>query len=602
MSQRDPARLRYYIGLATTFHDPALAIVGPEGAILFAEATERRLQDKRAVNQPAEPFVSMRDTLTRFCDPDAELVVATTWSLPFSLFLGLGAVSQQFTVPLLKFRSALLHRSLMPDFELMTYASMIHMAQRRAGLGVLFGAFEAFGHRRVRVERYQHHLTHAVHGCLTSPFDDAICAVVDGLGEFGSFALYHYRSGRLRRLQRHIGWESLGFFYSLLTDLCGFRSQNEEQWKVMGLASFGERDSELECLLRRLCHAEYGRLVVPSRHEVQRVVAVIRRKIGEVAGQPLRAANLAKAGQTVFGENMTALLRPFAELGLSENLVLTGGCALNSAYNGRVLEETGFRRLYVPAAPGDDGNAIGAALLAQRRRSGDRPWRPGAHGELYPYVGSELSRETLRRVESVGMPGRARRVSHGLADEVARHLAQGRVVGWLQGRAEFGPRALGNRSILADPRNPGIKDRLNREVKFREDFRPFAPAILHERGPEYFERYEFSPYMERALCFRKAAAARVPAVVHVDGTGRLQSVTRRDNPRFHAVIEAFEARTGVPVLLNTSFNAMHKPIVHAVEDALGLFLSSGLDVLVLDDLVIEKPTPCVPNATHGPAT
>jgi carbamoyltransferase len=212
MSGRDQNRPRYYIGLATTFHDPALAIVGPEGDILFAEAAERRSQEKRGINQQAESFLSMRETLARFCDPDAELIVATTWSLPFSLVLGLGVVCQQFTVPLLKFRSALLHRSLMPEFELLTYASLIHMAQKRAGLGVLFGAFEAFGHRRVRLERYEHHLTHAVHGCLTSPFDDAVCAVVDGLGEFGSFALYHYRSGRLRKLQRQFGWDSLGFF------------------------------------------------------------------------------------------------------------------------------------------------------------------------------------------------------------------------------------------------------------------------------------------------------------------------------------------------------------------------------------------------------
>jgi carbamoyltransferase len=167
-------------------------------------------------------------------------------------------------------------------------------------------------------------------------------------------------------------------------------------------------------------------------------------------------------------------------------------------------------------------------------------------------------------------------------------LDAGKVVGWLQGRAEFGPRALGNRSILADPRRPTMKDRLNGVVKFREKFRPFAPAILDERGPDYFDNYQFTPHMERALRFRRDVAANVPAVVHIDGTGRLQSVRRQSNPRFHALIEAFAVRTGVPVLLNTSCNRMQRPIVHSIEDAIGLFFTSGLDVLVLNDVVIEK--------------
>jgi carbamoyltransferase len=203
-------------------------------------------------------------------------------------------------------------------------------------------------------------------------------------------------------------------------------------------------------------------------------------------------------------------------------------------------------------------------------------------------LGSALSSESIKRVETLGLPGRARRTSGSLAQEVARLLAAGKVVGWLQGRAEFGPRALGNRSILADPRNPSMKDRLNQIVKFREDFRPFAPAILDEHGTEYFEDYQFSPHMERALRFRSRLAKRVPAVVHVDGTGRLQSIVRSSNHRFYDLIEAFGMETGIPLLLNTSCNVMHKPMVHSVEDALGLFCSTGLDVLVLDDLIVEK--------------
>lgn len=180
----------------------------------------------------------------------------------------------------------------------------------------------------------------------------------------------------------------------------------------------------------------------------------------------------------------------------------------------------------------------------------------------------------------------------GVEAAAAELLAAGKILGWVQGRAEFGPRALGNRSILADPRRPELGKRLTTEVKFREPFRPYAPAILHEFGPAYFEGYQEAPYMERALPFRPEARGRVPAVVHVDGTGRLQTVKREWNPRFHALLTEFHRRTDVPVLLNTSFNVMGKPMVHSVEDAFAVFLGSGLDALVIGDTLFSKPGSC----------
>lgn len=175
-----------------------------------------------------------------------------------------------------------------------------------------------------------------------------------------------------------------------------------------------------------------------------------------------------------------------------------------------------------------------------------------------------------------------------MAGWAAEALASGAIVGWVQGRAEFGPRALGNRSILADPRDPAMKDRINALVKFREEYRPFAPAILDRYGDEYFEDYQESPYMERALRFRKEVADRVPAVVHADGTGRVQTVKREWNERFYELIAAFYGLTGIPLVLNTSFNIMGKPIIHSVEDALGLFYTTGMDVLVIEDYLLEK--------------
>ncbi len=244
--------------------------------------------------------------------------------------------------------------------------------------------------------------------------------------------------------------------------------------------------------------------------------------------------------------------------------------------------------LHVPMAPGDDGNAIGAALLAWQA---DHPER---HVPKFrsPYLGSQPNAATLARLQTHGVaPCLIAETPDQLADAVATELAGGAIVGWMQGRAEFGSRALGNRSILADPRPSGIRDRLNASVKFREEFRPFAPSILHEFGPEYFENYTASPYMERTLRWR---AGRAPAGVHhADGTGRLQSVTRDANPLFHTLLSAFHRKTGLPILLNTSFNVMGRPMVHDVEDALGVFYTSDLDLLVIGNTVFRK-TPRAP--------
>jgi len=258
---------------------------------------------------------------------------------------------------------------------------------------------------------------------------------------------------------------------------------------------------------------------------------------------------------------------------------------LNSSFNGQVLEQTSFKALYVPSAPADDGTALGAALLAYDRDHPDR--RPRAD-ILSPYLGSRLSSDRLQdMVRFCGLPC-VKHSPNRLCEETAQLLAQGKLVGWLQGKAEFGPRALGNRSILADPRSASMKDRINERVKFREPFRPFAPAILHECGADYFEQYQRSPYMERTLRFRPEVRNTVPAVVHVDGTGRLQSVKQEWNPRFYDLIQAFYRLTGVPLLLNTSFNVMGKPMAHSVEDAVSVYMTTGLDALVIEDYLFVK--------------
>lgn len=584
---------RFYVGLAATLHDPALAIVGPAGEVLFAEAAERPLQSKRAFNSPPDALDRCAALIREHCPPDADLVPAVSWSRGLLDRLRLAMLCDLPLVrPLL---GSLVDRGFrrrdpllwpLPDFRCLARSMLSSLEQ--VGVNLTWVGVVPRG-REPR--RYDHHLAHAATACYTSPFDEAVCAVVDGFGEWTSTAFFHFRDGRLRRLGPQGPWRSvrsgsLGMFYATLCALCGFDPLRGEEWKVMGLAPYGQVDRDLYRRLRSLLRVRGLELLAGhSPEEHRRRIEELSRLGRGAESSPLAAADLACTGQTVFAEVMRELLGNLHGLGLSDNLVLAGGCALNSAWNGRICQETPFRRLFVPCAPADDGTSLGAAFLAF---CDDHPGAVPPRGPQSPFLGSAPCRATLERlVRSGGLP----RVRH-LPGEVTRYtaelLADGRIVGWMQGRAELGPRALGHRSILADPRRADMKDRINAAVKLREGFRPFAPAIPHELGPQYFESYQDSPYMDRALVFRPEVRARIPAVVHVDGTGRLQSVRREWCERFHQLLMDFHERTGVPVLLNTSFNVMGKPMVHSVEDAVAAFLTTGLDALVIEDHLFEK--------------
>lgn len=576
---------RYYIGLATTFHDPAIAIVGPDGQLCFAEAAERYLQVKRALNQDPDALLRMPELLRQYCDKDAELVVATTWSGGFATMLRLATLAGAFRLERLRRVGSRINRTLLEDDDELVYASLINQMQEKAGLGVLIGAQQAFGHSRIRLRRFPHHLTHAAHACYTSAFSSAVCAVIDGMGEFGSMAFYRYDDGMLRPIGRHWGRESLGFLFALATDLCGYDWRAGEEWKVMGLASYGHLDPELYDLFGRIYRLDRGRLRFASRRKIQDAVALLRTKVRARGAPPLLAADMAHVGQHVFSEIMTAVLRRLFAQGISRNLALGGGCALNSSYNGTITAATSFENLHVPCAPGDDGNAVGAALLAYAQ---DHPQHRRTATIQIPYVGSAMPADVIERFVLHHGGARLTHWPQQIHRRAAQLLADGKLLGWVQGRAEFGPRALGNRSILADPRKLELRARISSSVKLREDFRPFAPAILHEFGAQYFENYQEAPYMERTLRFRSDVADQVPAVVHVDQTGRVQTVKREWNARFFDLIEAFRQITGVPLLLNTSFNIMGRPLIHSLEDAVGMFYTTGLDALIVDDFLLEK--------------
>ena len=578
---------RWYVGLAATMHDPAIAIVDAEGRAVFAEGAERWLQHKRAYNCPPDDFIRVPDLIREHCPPDAEIVAAVNWSTSHLARLDWLAVTSRVADG-----SPLRHPGDWgwPFPEAGPLAIALRNSASQAGLNV---ATTLQIPNRVTLRHFDHHLTHAASAAYTSPFDESAVAVIDAFGERGSSSVYRFRDGALQPAVNESGepfgepsTASLGFFYARLCALCGFDPVKGEEWKVMGLAAYGSVREDLYAQLRPLI-ATRGVAVVPGcdpAEEAERMRA-LRATMRSDSESPLAAADLACTGQFVFEETMTALLTELHARLDSDHLALAGGCALNSSYNGRIIGRTPFHRLHVPSAPADDGTALGAALLAFHE---DHPGTSPCLTNGTPYLGSRMSKLAIRHMVELGGLPRITHAPDDVHERAAALLADGRIIGWVQGRAEFGPRALGNRCVLADPRPADMKDRINARVKFREEFRPFAPSVLDEFGADWFECYQPAPYMERTLHFRPEVRDRVPAVVHADGTGRVQSVRREWNARYYDLIAAFARHTGVPIVLNTSLNVMGKPIVHSVEDALGMFFTSGLDALVIEDYVIEK--------------
>jgi carbamoyltransferase len=434
-----------------------------------------------------------------------------------------------------------------------------------------------------------HHDAHAASAFFPSPFEEAAVLTLDRGGDFLSTTLGRGRGSRLERLGHVRNPHSLGEVYSALTWYLGFRP-NADEGKVMGLAPYGRN---------RLCPGfrDLVRLTPEGRFKVNLSWFAYQRERGwlssrflETYGPPRRAESeiadrhedLAYAVQDLVEQAGLHVARALRRLTGSRRLCLAGGVALNSVMNSRLLQEAGFDDLFIQPAASDAGNALGAALWVWHHRLGQpRRWRIE-----HPFLGPAHDLAAYRRaLEVAGVPFRETKDPAGAA---AALLDEGKVVGWFQGRAEMGPRALGNRSILADPRRAEMRDIVNHRVKRREGFRPFAPAVLHRRGPEWFERYHPNPFMLLVLPIRADKRALIPAVTHVDGTGRLQSVTPEFNAGFHEVIVEFERRTGVPVVLNTSFNLRGEPMVLRPEEAVADFLRSGLDALFLGPYLAEK--------------
>ena len=467
---------------------------------------------------------------------------------------------------------------------------------------------EAVGAEVVRVE---HHKAHLASSFYVSGFEEAALLSVDGLGDFAS-TMWGMGRGMDLEIDGVVSFpHSLGFFYTAITQYLGFWRYGDE-FKVMGLASYGEPEFAEEFAKILQLGNQKGRpgfqlgLDYFVHHKVGSDVSwdegspVIAKLFSDHLEQRLGATrdpaaptgrrheNIANSLQARLQDGVISLANRVHELTGSKRLCLAGGVAFNCVANGLLFERTPFEEVYIPTAAGDAGLAVGAAFYVYHQVLR----QPRSFTMTHAYWGPSFGHEEIgRALAAAGLRDGGYRVTE-LSDEqitaeTARRIADGKIVGWFQGRLEFGPRSLGNRSIVVDPRRAEMKDILNRRIKHREGFRPFAPSILEARTGEYFEHSHPSPFMLMTYRVRPEKRSEIPAPTHVDGTGRLQTVNAEQNPRYFQLISDFEALTGVPVLVNTSFND-NEPVVCRPQEAIDCFTRTRMDVLGIGNWLVER--------------
>jgi len=463
---------------------------------------------------------------------------------------------------------------------------------------------------RAVLHRVEHHLAHLSSAFHVSPFDRAAIVSVDGFGDFSSAAWGVGEGGKIAIDGRVYFPHSLGIFYQALTQYLGFPHYGDE-YKVMGLAPYGAPVllEEMRKIVRLTAGGGFELDLKFFRHHRENIQyqwaegspefgelfsSALEELLGPRRGpnDPLtdRHRDIARSTQAMYEEAFFHLLDVLQKSSGSTDLALAGGCAMNSVANGKVRRMTPFRRIYVQAAAGDAGGAIGAAFAIWHKSGGKRDfvmdhayWGPSFGAEEISQLIEAHSSELLAAgctIEKISDEGE-------LCRRTAAAIADGQVVGWFQGRMEWGPRALGNRSILCDPRRADMKALLNAKIKRRESFRPFAPSVLEDDVAEWFEEDDAVPFMMQVFQIRQEKRTQIPAVTHVDGSGRLQTVSRQTNPRYYRLIKEFRDLTAVPMVLNTSFNE-NEPVVCQPSEALDCFLRTQMDVLVLGDTLLFR--------------
>jgi carbamoyltransferase len=495
----------------------------------------------------------------------------------------------------------LLRAALRPH-KWLNFASRATNSVRIGQVGATLAA-EGIVPRDVRqVHFVEHHRAHLASAFFASSFEEAAVISIDGFGDFSS-VMWGIGKGNHIEVRGSVSFpHSLGIFYTAFTQFLGFPKYGDE-YKMMGLSAYGEprfaekvrrvvRTEDDQCRLNLDYFTHHSKGVEMTWYGGEPTLgAIFSHKMAEEFGEPRvpqseiqqRDKDLAASVQSVLEENYFALLNFVQRQTGATTVCLAGGVALNCVANGMIFERTNFRDVYVQPAAHDAGTSIGAALYVQHQELK----LPRCFEMRHVYYGPEYSDSEIQRdLEAAGCK------YHKLAEKdligsTVEAIAQGKIVGWFQGRMEFGPRALGNRSILADPRRKDMKEILNSRIKYREPFRPFCPSVLAERVGEYFETDYPSPFMVMAYKIKPRQRERIPAVTHGDGTGRLQTVEREVNPRYWDLIHKFEEVTGVPVLLNTSFNE-NEPIVQTPAQAIDCFLRTRMDVLSIGGFVLHK--------------
>lgn len=451
------------------------------------------------------------------------------------------------------------------------------------------------------VKNIEHHRSHLASAFFASPFDESAILSIDGFGDFTSTMTATGKGKKITVLDTVIYPHSAGIFYTSLTQYLGFPHYGDE-YKVMGLAPYGEpkyvdelrkilifKDNGLfELNTKYFTHADVGvqmswengdpHIDSIFSKELENLLGPARKK-GEELTQ--KHKDIATSVQRITEELIFHILNHLQKKTGLENICIAGGVAQNSVANGKILEKTTFKNVYIPSAGHDAGTALGSALwLYNQILEKDR--LPAIYNA---YTGAKSSNDEVEAYLKSQQIEYTKYNDNELLEVVSKALVDGKVIGWFQGRAEFGPRALGHRSIIVDPRRTDAKELLNSKIKRRESFRPFAPSILEEYVSEYFEKTDKVPFMEKVYPIKKEKHAEIPAVTHVDGTGRLQTVEKGD--RYYDLIEKFRQKTGTPILLNTSFNE-NEPIVNTPKEALDCYLRTEMDMLVMENCVISR--------------
>jgi carbamoyltransferase len=572
----------YTLGINAAFHDPAACLV-KDGRVLAAAEEERFTHVKHGKRPVPFSTWELPFHAIDYCLREAGIALADIDHIAYSfdpaLLLGRWNNEATITLPL--------EPSAHPTPEEWTnvwdplFLSSIVNAPRHLASGAPHHLKERF--RGVRPDGpYQwhfvnHHIAHAASAFHASPFSRAAVLTLDGRGEKATTMYLVGNGNRLEVLGEVNMPHSLGLLYERVTEYLGFLHSSDE-YKVMALASFGKPRyvGQFREIVRLGANGQYT--IAPLQLEER--FGPARRRGGELEQ---RHYDIAHSLQVVLEETVLQIAGWLHRATGASDLCMAGGVALNCVMNARVRDRGPFERIWVQPAAGDAGTALGAALWTdlQERHTDERSWQMD-HAFLGPAYGDREIEEFLRWSQ---LP--YRRLSN-VAEEVADILVQDRVIGWYQGRMEFGPRALGARSILASPIHAEMQARLN-EIKDREDFRPVAPVVLEEEAGNWFTGARVSPFMLFVFDVPPDKADRIPAVRHVDGTARIQTINREQNPAYYDLLKAFQRRTGVPVLVNTSFNTRGEPIVCTPRDAVESFWTSPLDALVIGSFLLEKP-------------